>query len=182
MIYVQSAYVDSFDDAKANHLLMGMSDSQIEEILKSTSKATIKRGKKSKVITRAMVIGPDGKLKDAKDGGKGAIDLGKLLSEVEDGEVKKLLSENKNAIVSGKVVIIDADGNRTETDLKEGGNLDEMLKGTLDDMKLDVDVQVLGQDDSKPISRKDLSDKVDKLQDEMAAQRVLLEKILKKLN
>ncbi len=156
----------------------GISAEKIAEIFKNVTNSTDLHNKKIKVISRAMVIGPDGKLKEAEN----RDDLSKVLTAIEDAGVKKLLKENENEIISGKVVIIDEDGNRIEKDFGAGSTLDEMLKGTLEGMGLEINMKMGKEAPKKVKSKEDLADKVDKLQKELVAQRLLLETIIKKLN
>lgn len=157
----------------------GMSDSQIEAIVKSAKEKAGVTGQQGKVITRTMVIGADGKLMNAKGKKDGGIDLGELLSEVEDGDIKKLLSEHKAAITSGKVVIIDADGNRTEKELEDGGNINDMLKQALNGLGKDADFKMEFGEVEKGV---DYKKEINELKAELLAQRVLLKKILRKLD
>ncbi len=166
----------------------GLSEDMIKQVLKSVEGSGAAKKSNAKVIARTMVIGPDGKLlsesagKDGqkapceKGGVEGIAGLEKLLSEIEDDDIKKLLEKNKDEIVSGKVVMIDEEGNRIEQNLTEGQSLDKMLKEALGGIDQDIRADVTGQ------NVKVLAGKVDQLQAEMAAQRLLLEKILKKLD
>lgn len=163
----------------------GMSDTKIEAILKDLETGKVDSTRKNRtVITRTMIIGPGGKLQEATNETEHdsnlPIDLSNLLSESKDGEVKKLLKENKNPITSGKVVIIDSSGKRIEKELKQGGDFNEMLQGTLEDMKFNI--RITKPELPKNDHPKDLAAKVDQLQKELTAQRLLLEKILQKLN
>lgn len=154
----------------------GLPDDITKELLKQLEGVDLPEagaGKsKTKVITRTMVMGADGKLRtvNGEEGEAGVLGgLAELLSDTEDADVKKLLQENEGAIASGKVVIIDEEGNRTEKELGEFSSINDLIK----------DAMKGAQGESTEDQKRDAA--MERLLKESAEQRLLLNKILKKL-
>ena len=143
---------------------------------------------RSKVVTKSMVIGPDGKSHVIEEEDVEIPSIKKLFERLEDEDLDELLEGDEGAVVSGKVVVVDQDGNRTEMDLKNGQNLNDLLKEAMGGIELDLefnDGQALGMGPAflkgRAENAKDVRDKLNSLEKELKAQRVLLEKILEKL-
>ncbi|MDF1852233.1 MAG: hypothetical protein P1U85_15445 [Verrucomicrobiales bacterium] len=186
-------------------MVIGPDGKVISQSSSSGGKVNLKEvktdGKSSGVSISTKVIGPDGKV-ISHSGGKGVsvdsskdgkqsmtIDLGKLISEAtaSAGSSKNSVSSS----ISGKVVIVDEDGNvQTQSIGDQLGT--EALEKALGEALNSIDIKMLNSDDLKNqaqvfgfgqamIADEDVADRLSDIEKELKEQRKLLEKILKKL-
>lgn len=149
-----------------------LSDKVREKVLAEMRERLDEDSERLKVITETIVIGPDGKV---VTGGKDGLDSDKLkdlLSGLEDGDIKELLEGNQDAIASGKVVIIDQNGNRVEKELGEGGTLSMALKAL---ENLSWEVQPEKKDAGKPADKADTTEQLKELTEKLSELQALLE-------
>lgn len=162
------------------------------QILKALRKADAgdKGGSCAKVTSKAVIIGPDGKIRTLDSDEAKEIDLGKLMSGLKLHAAGEEGGEEPQVQVRGKVSVIGPDGKKTTKDLKLGEELDlgelfgDAMKG-VDMEKLGIDAEafsfgpaVLMGADRHGSMKKELEG----LRTELKAQRKLLEKILRKLD
>lgn len=149
-----------------------------EKVVAEMRKCLDEDTERLKVITETIVIGPDGKV---VTGGKDGLDskkLKELLSGLEDGDIKELLEGNQDAIVSGKVVIIDQNGNRVEKKLGEGEALPLVWKKALENLPLEVEPEKEGAE--KPADKADTAEQLKELTEKVSELQALLEELAEK--
>lgn len=155
-----------------------LSTEKSKEVLAEMRKHLSESEVNLKVISETVIIGPDGKV---VTGGKGGLDsdkLKELLSDLENGDIKELLEGNQDAIVSGKVVIIDQDGNRVEKELGEGKTLSLALKKAFENLPFDL--QPEKKDAKKPAEKGDTSAQLKELTKKVSELQALLEELADK--
>ena len=131
----------------------------------------------TKIGARTVVIGPDGKPKILSGDDLAGIDLNKILSCLGDGS---------GIQATGSFSMIGPDGKLTtrKLDLGNGGSLDKILKDVLKAFNPDgggAAEELLSVGPGIVVDAAKTSADIKEIKEELAAQRVLLEKILTKL-
>ena len=138
----------------------------------------------TKIVT--IVIGPDGKVTTTQ-GGQDLQDLNKIIEEATGAALKEIGDIPLDELIksgNGSITVIGADGKVTSKKLSGEGGLNQIIQEALKQVqKEDVELQVV--DVEKPFIQQKgggLRKEINQLRKELAAQRKLLEQILKKLD